>query len=71
MHTDELIRMANQIGQYFASYPEDTALQGIREHIQRFWEPRMRAQLDAHIAAGGQGLLAQVQRALQPPPPAQ
>jgi formate dehydrogenase subunit delta len=53
-----LIRMANQIGDFFAAFPDhDEALQGIAAHLQRFWEPRMRQALLAHVdAAGGEGL---------------
>lgn len=46
MDTANLIRMANRIGDFFAAMPErDEALQGIAEHIKKFWEPRMRRQL--------------------------
>lgn len=43
---DNLIRMANRIGDFFASQPgRDEALTGIATHIRNFWEPRMRAAL--------------------------
>lgn len=46
MDSDNLVRMANRIGEFFEAMPEhDEALQGIAEHIRKFWEPRMRAQL--------------------------
>ena len=45
-HQDNLVRMANRIGQYFEAYPnESEALEGIANHIEKFWEPRMRRQL--------------------------
>lgn len=45
-HHDNLIRMANRIGQFFEAYPDEPeALEGIANHIQQFWEPRMRNQL--------------------------
>jgi formate dehydrogenase subunit delta len=52
MDMQNLIHMANQIGDFFAAMPEqDEALQGIAEHLQHFWEPRMRSQLLAYMDA--------------------
>jgi formate dehydrogenase subunit delta len=48
--------MANQIAAFFASYPHEEAVAGVANHIQRFWEKRMRAQLNELIAHGGAGL---------------
>jgi len=43
MDVNNLIRMANQIGEFFESMPDRTqALEDIASHIKRFWEPRMR-----------------------------
>ena len=43
MDVDNLIRMANQIGEFFESVPDRTqAMEDIATHIKRFWEPRMR-----------------------------
>ncbi len=56
MNADKLVHMANQIAQFFASYPHEEAVAGVADHIQKFWERRMRQQLAAHIAAGGAGL---------------
>lgn len=51
MHADNLVRMANRIGQFFEAMPDrPEALEGIAQHIQRFWEPRMRRALRAHLA---------------------
>jgi formate dehydrogenase subunit delta len=54
----KLIEMANQIGRYHAALPDRAeALTGTAMHIRRFWEPRMRRELLAHIdATGGEGL---------------
>ena len=50
MNNDNLVRMVNRIGAFFASMPDrQEALEGIAKHIQRFWEPRMRRQLLAHV----------------------
>ena len=48
--------MANQIAQFFASYPHEEAVAGVADHIQKFWEKRMRQQLNDYIASGGSGL---------------
>jgi formate dehydrogenase subunit delta len=54
---EKLIRMANQIGTFFLSQPKNTQIEGISQHINKFWEPRMRQQLFVHIDNGGDGLL--------------
>jgi formate dehydrogenase subunit delta len=62
MSPEKLVHMANQIATFFASQPgtaEDHAA-AIARHFQDFWEPRMRDQLHAHIAAGAAGLSAEV-----------
>ncbi|OZI29113.1 formate dehydrogenase [Bordetella genomosp. 1] len=53
-----LIRMANRIGDYFDAYPDQAeAIEGVANHIQKFWEPRMRTELLSWLAAhpDGQG----------------
>lgn len=49
---DKLVRMANQIAAFFRSYPDDQARAGVHDHLASFWTPKMRARLDARIAAG-------------------
>ena len=56
MSPDKMIRMANQIATFFETKPHDEGLAGVVEHLNNFWEPRMRRQLLDHIAAGGAGL---------------
>ena len=52
MDTDNLIRMANRIGQFFEAMPDrQEALDGIAQHIRKFWEPRMRRELLSCIDA--------------------
>ena len=64
-HGQKLVRMANQIGSFFHSYPEPEAVAGVAEHINKFWTRRMRADIKAHAEAGGLGDLENlVQRAL-------
>jgi formate dehydrogenase subunit delta len=51
MQSDDLVRMANQIAQFFAVYPEEDAVEGVRDHLEKFWPPAMRKELVA-IADG-------------------
>jgi len=54
MHIDSLVRMANQIGSFFEAMPNRTeALEGIASHIKKFWDPRMRRELLAHVENDG------------------
>jgi formate dehydrogenase subunit delta len=52
----KMVHMANQIALFFAAYPHDEAVAGVADHLKKFWEPRMRAQLLAYLAEGGTGL---------------
>lgn len=56
MSPDRLIYMANQIGTFFRSQGPDKAVPGIAEHIRKFWDPRMKSAILAHLEAGGAGL---------------
>ncbi len=51
MLPDRLVTMANQIGRFFASQArrdgEDHAVEEIANHLRRFWDPRMRAEIAA------------------------
>ena len=62
---DRLIYMANQIGKFFRSQGHDKAVAGIAEHIRKFWDPRMRRGIFAHLDAGGVGLDPQVREAIE------
>jgi formate dehydrogenase subunit delta len=53
---DKLVYMANQIGKFFVSQGQEKAVSGTAEHIKKFWDPRMRAAIIAHLKAGGSGL---------------
>ena len=47
---DNLIVMANRIGDFFESQPDRAeSVAGIAKHIRNFWEPRMRKQLLAFL----------------------
>ncbi|HTE46424.1 MAG TPA: formate dehydrogenase subunit delta [Gemmatimonadaceae bacterium] len=54
MEIEQLCKMANQIGSYYASEPKrEEALKSIATHLRRFWDPRMRRQLLAFIDESG------------------
>lgn len=53
MNVDHLVAMANQIGEFFDAMPaREEALDGIADHLRKFWAPRMRQQLTAHWESG-------------------
>jgi formate dehydrogenase subunit delta len=66
MDIDNLVRMANRIGEFFQSMPDrDEASREISTHLRKFWEPRMRRELLAHLdRADGAGLLPIVKDAV-------
>jgi formate dehydrogenase subunit delta len=62
---DKLVYMANQIGLFFKSQDLDTAPAKIAEHITKFWDPRMRRAILAHLQAGGAGLDPATRQAIE------
>ena len=66
MNIDTLVRMANRIGDFFDSMPcREEALAGISDHVRKFWEPRMRRALLAHMDThGDEGLTPFVAEAI-------
>ena len=60
MNIDLLIKMANEIGAFFQgaeANDSQAAARDVANHIKRYWEPRMRAQiLKYYEERGGSGL---------------
>ena len=57
MDIERLVAMANDIAAFFDAEPDKAvAAEGVRFHISRFWEPRMRRAIIAHVDNGGAGL---------------
>ena len=56
METSDIIRMTNQIAGFFRAYGHDEALKEIANHINNFWDPRMRTHLFSYLAKGGAGI---------------
>jgi formate dehydrogenase subunit delta len=49
MDIHHLVKMANEIGGFFASSPDhEVAVNSIAQHLKSFWDPRMRNQLIEH-----------------------
>ena len=51
----KMIREANQIATFFHSKHHDEGVAGVAEHLNKFWEPRMRRQFFELIDSGGEG----------------
>jgi formate dehydrogenase subunit delta len=65
MKAERLVEMANDIGHFFAAEPDRAAaVAGIANHLQRFWDPRMRRAIRQHVQNGGAGLEDPVREAI-------
>ena len=53
---DTLVKMANQIGQFFSAQKTGDQAASAADHLRKFWDPRMRAGIIDYVAQGGQGL---------------
>ena len=58
MNVEHRVHRANQIGQFYESLPDHAeSVRSTASHLRRFWEPRMRSAMYAHVdQAGGAGL---------------
>jgi len=56
MKSDDMVHKANQIALFFEAYPREQAIDSIADHLNKFWERRMRTQIVAYLAGGGGGL---------------
>jgi formate dehydrogenase subunit delta len=62
---DKLVYMANQISKFFVSQGDAVAITGTAEHIKKFWDPRMRNAIFAHLDNGGAGLEPVARQAIE------
>jgi formate dehydrogenase subunit delta len=54
MNVTHLVSMANDIGNFFdGEFGTGDSPPNIALHLQRYWDPRMRAAIIAHAAEGG------------------
>lgn len=66
MDVHHLVKMANQIGQFFEAEPDkEQALVDIAGHIKKFWDPRMRQQIIAYAETDGAELREIVAQAIR------
>lgn len=61
----KLARMAGQIADFYRAYPQETAVEGIAAHINKFWTPRMRADFLAAFGENSDQLSPLVRAALE------
>ena len=65
MNIDRLVRMANDIGNFFNSEPDHAeAVDSVALHLRRFWDPRMRKEIVAYVDNGGAELMDLVREAV-------
>jgi formate dehydrogenase subunit delta len=59
MNIQNLIEMANRIGDFFGAWPDrEQARNEIAYRLKRFWDPRMRQQIVEYVRdRGGEGLV--------------
>jgi formate dehydrogenase subunit delta len=63
---EQLVTMANQIGEFFRSYPDsEQAKHDIALHLKRFWAPSMCKQIIDHVGQNGKGLHPIVESAIK------
>ncbi len=67
MEIEKLIKMANQIGDFFEAYPDaELAKKDIANHLQRFWNSVMIKSIVTHVKQQqGAGLHPRVIDAIQ------
>lgn len=53
---EKLARMANQIGEFYATMPESEAVAGAASHLRLYWTPKMIGELAAFVETGHSGL---------------
>lgn len=56
MDPQHLVAMVNEIAAFFAGEDPANAAANVANHLRRYWDPRMRKQIVAHVATGGDGL---------------
>jgi formate dehydrogenase subunit delta len=65
MHIEKLIKMANDISDFFNSESDkELAAEGVKNHIKRSWDPRMRQQIIAYCQQDGKALSPLAQKAI-------
>ena len=62
---DKLVRMANQIADFYAAMPEREAIAGAASHLSLYWTPKMIREIIAFADQGHLGLNPIAARAVE------
>jgi formate dehydrogenase subunit delta len=65
MDVQRLVAMANDIAAFFDAESGAVASEGVRNHIAKFWEARMKREIIAHLQKGGAGLVPTARAAIE------
>jgi formate dehydrogenase subunit delta len=66
MHIEKLVSMANDIADFFnAESDKELAAEGVKKHILRAWDPRMRKAIIQYYQTNGEGLNPLAARAVK------
>ena len=52
MKTEKLFRMVNQIAGFFSHEGPERGAASVADHLRKFWDPRMRAEIAAAVDEG-------------------
>jgi formate dehydrogenase subunit delta len=67
---DKLVRMANQIGEFYSAMPEMEGVEGVASHLRLYWTPKMISEIVSFDEQGGSGLNPTAKRAVDSLKPA-
>jgi formate dehydrogenase subunit delta len=66
MHNEKLVKMANDIANFFnAESDKEIAAEGVKKHILRSWDPRMRKEIIQYYQDNGEGFNALAEQAMK------
>jgi len=65
MDPDRLVAMANQIVTFFRAQGDAAVVDGVENHLRKYWDPRMRRKIVAVLERGGEGLAPGVREAVR------
>jgi len=64
MNAERMAEMVNDIANFFAAEPDRSAsVNGVCDHLRKFWEPRMRRQIIAYVRDHGAAGMSELARA--------
>ena len=63
--SEHLVKMANQIVQNIPAATAEARIASAADHIDKFWSPLMKKQIDEYMTEKGEGLLPEADQALR------